>query len=144
MVRRHNLLNGDTHKLYHLPDFLHDLWHDTTSAPRCVVENNGLVNDLVQELSKNCNCELPNRVLHCLDQITCRCTTTGTSTMAKNCACGISTVICTVWTILLSCSQTGKTTTCPKAAPVKSPQTCTVCTEPTCLCVQLECQALGR
>ena len=35
-------------------------------------------------LSENWTCKRPNRVLHCLDPSTCRCTITDMSTLSKN------------------------------------------------------------
>ena len=97
-------------------------------------------------LSGNCTCVSPDSVLHCLDQNTCRCNTTGRPTLSKNCTskqCSalsgpkhlslqhdgqanlvqdlhLQTVFCTVWTktLVVATRRTGQP--CPRTAPPNS------------------------
>ena len=41
----------------------------------------------MSNLSRNCTCVPPDSVLHCLDQNTCRCNTTGMPNLSRNCTC---------------------------------------------------------
>ena len=49
---------------------------------------------IVQEL----HCVSPDSVLHCLDQNTCSCNTTGMPKLSRNCNCKPPKLFCTVWT----------------------------------------------
>ena len=66
----------------------------------CTTKATGICLFATTTLSKNRNCGPPNSFRHCLDHNTCRCTTTGMTTLSanwttstsKNCNCGTSTV----------------------------------------------------
>ena len=73
------------------------------------------VNHIVREL------QLRNfhSFLHCRNPSTCRCTTTGNSTMSKNSACRISPVFCTVCTVGKRRRSTTEEPETPAPAPLK-------------------------